>query len=502
VVARYLPDGNLDPSFGTGGKVVTLIGDGSVAQAVTVQPDGKIVVAGEVVVGTNSAYGFARYLANGDLYPSFDGDGKTTVMVNATDTEQRAQAVAIAPGGKIVAAGSANDGAGVVQLNSDGSPDSGFAGDGSLNLGTGAGNDAQDVAVQADGKVVSAVASGPGVGDGFTLVRVDSHGVPDAGFGSAGTLHFPVGDGSRSPAVAIQPDGKIVGGGYAYVGTGPVEFAIARFNENGSPDMSFSGDGVELTPVASEDSAGQALVLQPNGKIVLAGAAEIDAMDDNTLAYVRYNSDGSVDSSFLGGGVVFAPLPTGWQEDFVNDAALACDGKIVIGGEASLSATTPNQFLAARVLGHPIPCPALNPPPPPGGKDKTKPHSRIRGLRRVMLASKLKRFTGTASDDSGVKKVEIALLRRAGKLKAAKARCVWLRSNRAKFKRVKPRRGKCAKPRFLRAKGTKKWAYKLLKHLPPGKYILYARATDTSGNRETSFTAKRGNRKAFRVRAG
>jgi hypothetical protein len=79
---------------------------------------------------------------------------------------------------------------------------------------------------------------------------------------------------------------------------------------------------------------------------------------------------------------------------------------------------------------------------------------------------------------------------------------VWLKNNRAKFKRVKPRRGKCAKPVFLRAKGTKKWVFKLRKQLPAGKYTLYARATDTSGNRETRFTGKRGNRKAFRVRAG
>jgi hypothetical protein len=104
-------------------------------------------------------------------------------------------------------------------------------------------------------------------------------------------------------------------------------------------------------------------------------------------------------------------------------------------------------------------------------------------------------------------KVDIALLRRVGKTAAfsrhkAKPSCQWLRSGRAKFKRLKPKHGKCATPRFLRAQGTSSWVFRLRKGLPPGKYVLYARATDSSGNAETGFSAKQGNRIAFRVRKG
>jgi hypothetical protein len=143
--------------------------------------------------------------------------------------------------------------------------------------------------------------------------------------------------------------------------------------------------------------------------------------------------------------------------------------------------------------------------PLPGSPDHVKPHSHIRRIPHVIRASKLKRFAGTASDNSGVAKVEIALLRRVGKTAAfsrRRASCLWLRSNRAKFKTLKPKRGRCATARFLRAKGTTKWVFKLRRHLPPGSYILYARATDTSGNRETRFSSKLGNRASFRVIAG
>jgi uncharacterized delta-60 repeat protein len=505
VVARYTVGGALDPTFGKGGAVRdTVVDDGALPWSVAIQPDGKLVVGGVSVLGANARFAFVRYLPDGSLDPSFDGDGKTSVAVKPADNQERVQALEIAPDGKIVAVGRTNDGVGVVRLNSNGSPDSTFDGDGSKDLAMANAN-TDDVAVQPDGSVVIPIATGTGAGDHFTIVRLDNQGVPDGGFGTAGTVPLPVGDAARSTTAAIQPDGKIVVGGYAKVGGGDAEFAIARLNQNGTPDMSFDGDGQEITPLTGFEANAQSVMVQANGKILLAGVTDYDMAGNSTLGYVRYNSDGGLDSTFLGGGALFGALPTGWVEAFPSKSALACDGKILTVGRADLGAPH-EQFFTARLLGDPIPCPGLNPPAPPPGTDKTKPHSRIRKLSRVVLASKLKRFAGTASDDGGVKKVEIALLRRVGKVaafsKRQKAGCLWLRNSRAKFKKVKPRRGKCAKPRFLRAKGTKKWAYKLRKHLPPGKYILYARATDTSGNRETSFTAKRGNRKAFRVRAG
>jgi uncharacterized delta-60 repeat protein len=506
-VVRYLVDGTPDPSFGNGGKVIDTA---FVPQAVALQPDGKIVAAGDALSGANSTYAFVRYLPSGSLDPSFGaGTGRVSVLVNPTDNQQRAEALAIAPDGKIVASGPTNDGMAIVRLDSDGTPDSTFAGDGRVKITFAQSNGSRDVAVQPDGSVVAAVVTGTGLGDGFTLVRVDSHGTPDTSFGPGGINHVTIGDEAVSQAVAIQPDGKIVAGGSAEVGSGASQFAIARFNPNGTPDMSFSGDGQEMTTVAptGQNAIGKALVIQPNGKLLLAGQADLD-INRRTLAYVRYNpSDGSLDPSFGSGGVELSPFPAGWGRQALDDAALACDGKIVSAGEAALTPTAHGSFLTSRIFGDPIACPGLNPPPQGAVVDRTKPRSKIHRLPRVIRSSKLKRFFGTASDNAGLAKVDIALLRRVGKTAAfsrhkAKPSCQWLRSGRAKFKRLKPKHGKCATPRFLRAQGTSSWVFRLRKGLPPGKYVLYARATDSSGNAETGFSAKQGNRIAFRVRKG
>jgi uncharacterized delta-60 repeat protein len=507
VIARYRPDGTLDQSFGDGGRVI----DPTYGPlAVAIQPDGKIVAAGEGISGANSAFAVARYLPNGNLDPSFaGGSGKENVLINATDDKQRAEAVTIAPDGKIVAAGETKDGAGVVRLGSDGTPDASFNGAGVRDIPID--GDAQDVVVQPDGAVLLAIPTGAGSGDHFTIMRLDNHGQPDNMFGTGGTAIVQIGNGGRSPAVALQPDGKIVAGGYAFVGGGGIEFAVARLNTDGTPDMSFSGDGQEMTLVgaAGLNEFGQALVIQPNGRIVLAGTVALDNTGKDAIGYARYNpDDGSLDTTFGSGGTSLPPLPAGWGEEQLSDAALACDGKIVGEGLATITSNGHEQFLTTRLLGDPIPCPGLNPPPPPASVDHVKPHSKIHRIPRVIRASRLKKFFGTAADDSGLAKVEIALLRRVGhtaafsRSKRPQARCLWLRSSRARFKTLKPRRGRCATPRFLRAQGTRSWVFKLRKRLPPGRYILYTRATDTSGNSETSFSSKLGNRAAFRVTQG
>jgi uncharacterized delta-60 repeat protein len=510
-VGRYLLDGTLDPSFGSGGSVLSST---FAPRAVAVQPDGKVVAAGGGRSGADTTFQFVRYLVNGSPDPSFGGGtGVVNVLVDTPDNKQRAEAVAVAPDGKIVAAGLTQDGAGFVRLNTNGTPDTTFGGDGSVDVAVAdAVNGATDVAVGPDGSVVAAVPTGAGLGNGFTVIRLDKLGNPDTSFGPGGVLHIPAAgsDGAVAEAVAVQPDGKIVVGGAAELNSGPDQFDIARFNSNGTPDSSFFGGNQELTPIAPNglNADGAALVLQPNGRIVLVGQAHLDA-NRQTIALARYNgSDGGLDSSFGSGGIVLAPFPAGWQTERVNGAGLACDGRIVVGGDAETAPAAHEVFLTARFLGDPIPCAALNPPVPlPGAPDHAKPHSHIRRIPHVIRASKLGQFAGTASDNSGVAKVEIALLRRVGRTAAfsrvkTKASCLWLRSNRAKFKKLRPKRGKCATARFLRAKGTTKWVFKLRRHLAPGSYILYARATDTTGNRETRFSSKLGNRAAFRVIAG
>ena len=482
LVARYLPNGSLDPSFGSGGTVRGTVVDGGQALpwAVAIQPDGKIVVGGRGR-GRGDEHRVCLRALPAERQPRpvvRRRRRRRGRLVTPADDKQRAQALAIAPDGKVVASGETGDGAGVVRLTADGTPDPTFAGDGSLDLADGAQNDSDGVAVQADGSIVVAVNHGAGVGDGFRLVRLDNNGVPDPAFGTNGVATVPIGSGGRSTAVAIQPDGKIVAGGYAYLSPNPLDFAIARLNPSGTPDMSFSGDGQELTPISStEDSQGNALVLQPNGRIVLAGTATVDSSGRTTLGFARYDTDGTLDSSFLGGGALFAPLPPGLNSADVADAALACDGGIATVGRGDSAPTAHSTFVTARILGDPTACPGSTRHRHPSSAPITPGLTRASTGCGASSSVQAQALSGTASDNVGLKKVEIALLRKVGKFRAARTKgsCLWLRNSRAGFKRAKPRHGRCAKRRWLRAHGTRAWVFKLRRRLPVGSYVLYAR---------------------------
>jgi DNA-binding beta-propeller fold protein YncE len=150
-------------------------------------------------------------------------------------------------------------------------------------------------------------------------------------------------------------------------------------------------------------------------------------------------------------------------------------------------------------------------PPPPGGSSPltgpplATPHSRILGLARRVLASKLNAFHGNASGGHPIARVEIALVRLLGgaHVSAAKrrsnARCLQL-NGKGRLDALKVVRGRCAATHFLLAKGTSKWTFPLRRRLPPGSYVLVSRATDTSGKRESVFSASLGNRVSFTIR--
>lgn len=127
-----------------------------------------------------------------------------------------------------------------------------------------------------------------------------------------------------------------------------------------------------------------------------------------------------------------------------------------------------------------------------------QPHSRILGLKRRISSRRLQRFHGKASDSDGIARVDIGLLRLVGGARVSSAKCLALRRG-GRFKSVKRRHGKCSRPTFVRAKGTTRWSFKLSTGLPRGTYVLFSRAVDRTGKKETSFSARRGNERGFRV---
>jgi uncharacterized delta-60 repeat protein len=272
-VARYLPDGTPDNSFSGDGKVTTdfnLLADQ--ANAVAIQSDGKIVVVGSATL-TNPGFAdfaIARYDTNGTLDSSFDGDGKVTTAVGAR--VDLARNVVVLADQTILVSGfsevNSRDG------TSSGALDTSFGG-GSGKTSVPEHRLEDGLSVQSDGKIVIAGSVNVGVfparSSHFGVMRFSANGSPDNGFGTAGlvTLAFTaLNDFGR--AIALQADGKIVVAGQSSNGSNP-DFGIARFNTDGTPDGSFGTGGKLSFSFFNAGDGAEGVVIQPDGKIVVGG---------------------------------------------------------------------------------------------------------------------------------------------------------------------------------------------------------------------------------------
>ncbi|MFC9815701.1 calcium-binding protein [Streptomyces virginiae] len=286
-VVRYNPDGSLDTTFDGDGKAVTDFGGGGADQGsdIAVQADGKIVAAG----GVGGVFALARYNAvDGSLDTTFDGDGKLFTDFGGLQEGSTAYGLALQPDGRIIAAGDTTEGLvrdfALARYNSDGSPDTSFSGDGRVTTDFGAMDTAQDVVVQSDGRIVAVGGSSPGV---FSLARYNANGTPDTTFDGDGRVTTNLGGpqgGSSAYDVVQQSDGKLV-----VAGGGNGDFALARYLANGSPDTGFGGgDGAVATNLGGADLA-HSMALLPDGRILAAGGG--GAGEDFALA--RYEGGGT-----------------------------------------------------------------------------------------------------------------------------------------------------------------------------------------------------------------
>jgi uncharacterized delta-60 repeat protein len=329
-LVRYNANGSLDTSFGRGGKVTTPIGgsNGAHASALAIQKDGKLLVAGS---GGGGGFALARYNANGSLDTSFGRGGIVT-----TPGSGPAAALAIQKDGKLVAAASSNGGFALVRYNANGSLDTSFGSGGKVTT-PGAGGEAIALAIQKDGKLVTA---GGGSHGGFALVRYNANGTLDGSFGRVGIVTTPTGDAS---ALAIQKGGKLVA-----AGSSNGDFALVRYHANGTLDGSFGGSGKVTTPISTGDvvfsadgnsgvldvDVAYALAIQQDGKLVAAGQAGAGSSMFGPLlgdfALVRYNANGTLDTSFGRGGIVTTPIAS--DESGARALAIQQDGKLVAAG--------------------------------------------------------------------------------------------------------------------------------------------------------------------------
>jgi uncharacterized delta-60 repeat protein len=349
--------GDLDPTFGGDGVVRT---DLTPAEedgfAVTIQPDGKIVVVGEMGIGgANPRVAVVRYETDGALDPSFGGgDGK--VGIDFTPGDDFAYAVRIQANGKILVAGAAayfssNSRFALARLTSDGSLDPTFGGDGRVVTNLTSSYDwANGMVLQPNGKIVvvgsvSAGSSNSKIG----VLRYRSDGSLDPTFSGDGiVLADPTRTYDDGLAIGIEADGPIVVAGGAGF-DGPNErFVAMALKRDGSLDHHFGADGMVFTDLTSKADVPYGLAIQSDGKIVVAGGAA-QGPSDPKFAVVRYEPDGSLDPTFHGDGTVITNITP--YDDGAYSLAIAPDGKIVTAGLAGNNGPAP-RFAAVRYLSN------------------------------------------------------------------------------------------------------------------------------------------------------
>jgi uncharacterized delta-60 repeat protein len=393
VVVRYNPDLTLDMSFDNGGIQWTAInpGHGNGARAIALQPaDGKSVVAGHTTVvfrvpGTSPGiyydgnFAVARYTTSGSLDTTFGG-GKGYVATdvskgNFTFTGKKAnpsgdnegEAVAIDSSGRIVVAGYAWDGAGnrylaIGRYTSSGALDTTFNSGGKmpgtvvLRPNSNTYCTANGVVIQPDGKIVvlGELGTGGNAGDEFAIERFNPNGTLDTTFGNAGSLVQLIGNSDNMTGLALDAAGNIVVSGTGgYNGSGGHDFLLARFTPAGVLDTTLNGTGYVFTSLSggTGGSIGAKVAINPSNSKIAVSGTQFEGNTPNEMAVVQYNSDGTLDTTFNGTGILTYVFPNALN-DAANPVAYDMAGRIVLGGEHDTNDThTP---LLAMLLIDPV----------------------------------------------------------------------------------------------------------------------------------------------------
>jgi uncharacterized delta-60 repeat protein len=358
-LARYQADGSIDPSFGQGGKVITdFAASFDWAYALVLQPDGKIVVGGVTDASGSRDFALARYRPDGSLDPAFGQGGRVIAKLRPLSADT-VYGLALQPDGKILAGGTTFPDRVVLRPNADfmlarftpeGAPDAAFGIGGTVttDFGGESWDDARALALQPDGSVVlggsTNAGNSPGVlfgADQLGLARYTPQGMLDGTFGDGGTVTIDGGsmvEGVR--ALALSPDGTIVAAGFVN-GEHRGDLLLARFTRFGGLDSTFGAGGLTVTDLGSGSERLEGVALQPDGWIVAAGQVAVNRHAD--FAVVRYDPEGRLDHSFGSHGL--STFDFGGREDRTHGLALQPDGGIVAVGQSE------TDFAVARFDG-------------------------------------------------------------------------------------------------------------------------------------------------------
>jgi len=369
-VVRLNADGSLDLGFSADGilTVNTISAGADNGRSIIAQPDGRILIASN----TGSDISVTRVFADGlFLDGSFGGgDGIATTNILGASADF-AQSMTLQADGKILVTGrmtvAPENQLVVVRHNTDGTLDATFDGDGiaivpvAMNV-----DDGFSIKTQADGKiVVSGYGATSAVEHSIIVARFNDNGSLDTSFDADGIVRTDIGVGpgtipiipnftfsEAGQGVAIQTDGRIVVAGYGPTAAGGTDIALVRYNTDGSLDATFGTGGVVTTAVSAGTGVDRAfgVALQTDGRIVVA-AGVVTAEGGQDIGVLRYNGDGTLDTTFGGDGIVTVAIGPGQQTEITTCIVIQPDGRIVVGGSTqfALNGSTGMDFAAVRL---------------------------------------------------------------------------------------------------------------------------------------------------------
>lgn len=526
--------GELDTTFAAPLGYTSVLPAGNIwgtAMDVQIQPDGKILVAGEGGDGPFTEHPMIqRFLLDGTLDPTFGSGGTMLLAAPAALADLRIVSIGLQGDGKIVCVADTNTGGAIFRVTSTGQLDTTFAsplgyvaladdrptdvlihssGDiytaANVDLGgepvlrrfTGAGteigtfrttstsnlagvtfSDYEPVFLREYNSAIFMVTSSETVPfePRFFAAKLNTTGSLDNTWGTAGKATVSFSISSVAADVVVQSSGAlvIVGGTQTM---GDSSWTLARFNPAGTLDPTFAGGGKQELNFTTSGDYARTVTTMPNGNLVVTGAVEDLTRSKSVVGLRMMSPDGVPQAAFGPDGMRYFAQPNNVG---FNSVVAQADGKIVGAGGVT-NAPDPNVPITARFQNDYVPPPV----PVLGSKISSPKGSKI-------AAKKLKRFSGSATTTSGtIAKVEIALQRVDSKLLKKKRQCSWLSSSKVKFKKIKAVSKKCSTPKWLKASGTSKWSYKISKKLPKGKYVLQVRAKAGDGTVQAKPAIKR-----------
>jgi uncharacterized delta-60 repeat protein len=468
-VRRFLPDGSPDPSFGGGdGVAEPLVAPGFWTGSFTLQPDGKIVIAGY----SADEYAVARLMPDGSLDPSFDGDsgtGNGIVKTPMTPSFDQPSGVAVDQQGRIVVAGeTGGDDVGVARYLPDGKLDKSLAGDGTLIDLTPTTEDVLAMAIVDGGMLVS---GGNGNDDSFVYRYTDS-GALDPGFSKLGrrVVDYGAGTPDRAATLAVQSNGTIVVGLTIYGPSSDPPDQVVALTPGGAADTNFADSGRFLV-----DAGLNSVALAGDDKIVVGGYGEFEG--DYAFWIERRNANGTPDTGFAGGAPVHTRVLPG-AACYVDHVAVAPDGKIYAGGETYNNELETYMLALVRYQVDPDPQPVAGGSGPVGATPPPLGPLALSGLkvtnRSFAVARRSTPAVGQAQAAASRKRGTAFLFRlnRAGKVTI---RIKRLRHSGRVVKLTRSSRAGGNRVRFSGRVGRRT--------LRPGRYRATLTAVDQAGSR-------------------